>query len=369
MSCKFVTCQQHTDNLRGGAFGISAAHAAFLEVGQRYRTHSSRTAFNPRRSACRHVPSEAWQDSRASLLKRRFLSICAAVCTGTLWSRRAVAAEASADARQRRLTALRVDVEVLELRKIQSEVMLYDVGASRLVTLGELLQKGQRLREADLVCVGELHDSTSDHAIQRLLLDALACSLFTELRSQDAATVAGNDTLNQPKPQNLSPQKLALGVEYFTRQQQETLDGLIFGAGPKTGAAFKEAVGWETVWNYDWSLYSPLFRFCQLNLTRIVGLNIPFEGSMMVSKGGVEQAPEWLQELLPPLDRSNDWHRRRFEDMFKMPLEAAVQRMRSPLDGWSRNPNLDRFYDAQVLWDEYMAETAELYLARNGGRM
>lgn len=260
------------------------------------------------------------------------------------------------------------DEEVSLVRRLQQGVRLFDTKRQTFVSLPDLLVPGQPLHDADVVCIGELHDNEDDHAAQRLILDALTYSLFLELRRGEGISPKAP---NGRTPQNNSPQKLALGVEYFSRQQQPVLDDLIFGEAKESGqAGFRKAVDWENSWAFDWSIYAPLFRFCQLNLTRIVGLNIPYEAIQIVSRGGLDGLPDWLRPLLPELDLSQKKHRRRFEDMLRMPLEDAVARMRLPVgEGGGPKPELDRMYQAQVVWDEFMADSARRYLDARGGRM
>lgn len=208
------------------------------------------------------------------------------------------------------------DPEVRLIRELQQGVKLVDGKSGQSLALPQLLCPGSLLYDADLVCVGEIHDSAADHAMQRLLIDALTYQLFLELRQSegvDASAPRGRT------PQNLSAQRVAVGVEYFSRRQQPTLDSLIFdkskdglGSSP---SKFREACDWDRVWAYDWDIYAPLFRFCQLNLNRIIGLNLPLEAVLTVSRGGLDSAPDWLREQLPPLDLTQQKHRRRFEDM------------------------------------------------------
>jgi len=81
----------------------------------------------------------------------------------------------------------------------------------------------------------------------------------------------------------------------------------------------------------------------------------------MVAHGGIESVPSWLQELLPEMDLSQRQHRRRFEDTLRM--QNAHRERAQP------HPGLDHAYTAQVLWDEYMADSAHQYLSVNQGRL
>mmetsp|Transcript_20265 Transcript_20265/g.51778 ORF Transcript_20265/g.51778 Transcript_20265/m.51778 type:complete len:454 (+) Transcript_20265:61-1422(+) len=259
------------------------------------------------------------------------------------------------------------DEEVRLLRELQARFVLFDTRRKAFVGLPELLRPGGALYAADVVCIGELHDAEADHVTQRLLLDAIIYVFFLELRRSD-----GIDP-NAPQgrtAQNQSPQRVALGLEYFSRQQQPVLDDFIFGGTPKGVQDFRTACDWDNVWSYDWALHAPLFRFCQLNLTRIVGLNLPYEAAKIVSEGGLEALPSWFRATLPDVDLTQTAHRLRFEAMLKMPMETAIPSATADLAENTRSPNpaLDKIYQAQVLWDEYMADTAVRYLDANGGR-
>lgn len=252
-----------------------------------------------------------------------------------------------------RLRNLGQDPEVQLLRRLQDQMQLFDTARGQFVSLMDTLRSGEKLHDADLVCIGEQHDSEADHTIQRVLLDALTYALLCELRSTDMTT-----------PQNLSQQKVAVGVEYFYREQQDVLDALVFGGMPVK--VFQEQSYFSDVWNYDWSLYRPLFRYVQLNKNQLVGLNIPMEKVRAVSKSGVSNVS--FKDELPSLDLSKSRHRQRFEDMMRLPVETVLDRMKGTPD-FLPNPKLDRVYQSQCLWEEYMSETANRYLQANGGRM
>lgn len=67
-----------------------------------------------------------------------------------------------------------------------------------------------------------------------------------------------------------------------------------------------------------------------------------------LSQVGIAGLPQRLQEILPEMDLDNKAHRKRFEDA---------------ISGFSHGAGIDaaamnRMYEAQTLWDEYMAESA-----------
>jgi len=270
--------------------------------------------------------------------------------------------ERSMDSKERLLLG---DPEVEQIRRMQREFSLWDVKRQQWTTLEQALKPGELLYEADAICLGEIHTSDADHTVQRLIIDALTYQLFLELRKSEGVDPSATRGVT---PQNRSPKRLAVGVEYFQRQQQNVLDELIF-AGKMKGDEFRKAIEWDKVWNYEWSIFSPLFRFCQLNVTRIVGLNVPFEFSLQVSREGLKSLPEEVLPLLPALDLSNQRHRRRFEDLIQgVSVESSVARMKLPLSDFKPKMK-DSMYESQCLWDEYMAETAQKYIEASGGRL
>lgn len=81
------------------------------------------------------------------------------------------------------------------LRRLQDQLQLFDTKQGQFVTLPDTLCPGQKLHDADLVCIGEQHDSEADHTIQRVLLDALTYTLLRELRLSARCGVAGTVAL------------------------------------------------------------------------------------------------------------------------------------------------------------------------------
>jgi uncharacterized iron-regulated protein len=256
---------------------------------------------------------------------------------------------------------LRDDGEVKLLRRLQDSVRLFDAARGKFVRLSDALRPGEKLYEADLVCIGEQHDSEADHTIQRIILDAIQTKLIHE-HSDDGATAAG------------ATDPVAVGVEYFYREQNDVLDALVFGeANPKV---FQERSQFGKVWNYDWSLYKPLFRYVQLSKNRLVGLNIPKRMVREVAEYGIDNVA--FKDALPQLDLSVEQHRHRFENMMGGMHQHTVPVSANGMDssgvaGISSDagpdPVMDRFYTSQCLWEEYMSQSANGYLQANAGRM
>jgi uncharacterized iron-regulated protein len=102
-----------------------------------------------------------------------------------------------------------------------------------------------RLVTADVVCVGETHDSVMDHHIQLMIIKGLY--------AQD--------------------ENLGVGMEMFQRPFQKTLDRYISGA--VTEDTFLEDSDYQKRWGYDWSLYRPIVDFCRRDRVALAGLICP----------------------------------------------------------------------------------------------
>lgn len=145
---------------------------------------------------------------------------------------------------------------------------------------------------------------------------------------------------------------VAVGLESFYRQHQPALDRFVFRH--RDLAQLKLETNWDSNWGWDLNYYAKLFKYAALNNVRLVGLNVPLPVAKLVSKVGMEDLPTQLKEVLPDLDLKNVKHREQF--MESMQHNGG--------HGGSNHDMaaLQRMYETQTLWDEYMSESAALYL-------
>jgi uncharacterized iron-regulated protein len=139
---------------------------------------------------------------------------------------------------------------------------------------------------------------------------------------------------------------LTIGLEMFYRQQQRLLDDFVFGNGSFEELA--ERTNWRSTWGYDLNHYAKIFSFARKNQIRLVGLNCPYPLVNLVGRVGVEGVPAELQPYLPEMDLSNGAHYERF---------TAQLGEAGHLNSSMLPEKLQRMYEAQTLWDEYMAES------------
>ncbi|MBI3343696.1 MAG: ChaN family lipoprotein [Gammaproteobacteria bacterium] len=186
-----------------------------------------------------------------------------------------------------------------------------------------------RLAQRRVVLLGEVHDSFEHHRWQLQTLAALYA------RRPD----------------------MVLGFEMFPRRAQDVLDRWV--EGKLSEAEFLKQSEWHKVWNYDPSLYMPLFHFARMNRIPMLALNVdrglttkvrelgwdavPESGRQGVSKPAPAQ-PAYLEELLGVYQK----HRRPDTGHGDTPRDAKPV----ALD----DPDFLRFVQGQQVWDRAMAE-------------
>lgn len=187
---------------------------------------------------------------------------------------------------------------------------IYDLRTKQQVTLAALLAD---LETARVIYVGENHDNPHDHAVQ--------AGLLRHLWRQDRS--------------------LWVGVEMVSRPFQTALDA--WAQGETEEEELLETLEWEERWGFDFDFYRPVFEFARAHRLSLVALNAPAEVTRAISRGGLEAlSPEQRAEL-PELDTKNELHRAM--------VEEAFQEHKMPPD------RFERFYLAQLAWDETMADT------------
>ncbi len=190
---------------------------------------------------------------------------------------------------------------------------------------GAVLSKeamAERLRTARVIYAGEQHNSQSSHLAQLNVL----------------GQVYGID------------HDVALAVEMLPRRLQPQLDAFLAGSLDEDG--FLAAVDWEHTWGFDYGLYRPLFEFCRVHGLRIYAVNAPRELSRAVHQRGIAGLTPDEQTLLPS---GYPWPT-------PEPHRAFIRQI---FDGHPSDPKMpaaereaafERFYAAQLIWDESMAQ-------------
>lgn len=185
----------------------------------------------------------------------------------------------------------------------------------------------EQLLESRVVYVGEHHDRVADHEAQR--------AIVASLHARDPA--------------------VAIGLEMVQRPHQPALDAYV--AREIDEAALLERIAWSERWGFDFALYRPIFTFAREHGLPLVALNAPSELTRQVAREGLDALGAEQRAMLPAeLDLESAPHRRM--------VEGALRGHPGMTDA-----ALERFYAAQVVWDETMAETAASFVARSPARL
>ena len=107
----------------------------------------------------------------------------------------------------------------------------------------ELAEVVKNVERADVIFIGEIHDSTQNHKAQLDIVRSLHAKKFT----------------------------IAIGLEMFTREDQQKLDD--WTEGKLDEESFLPI--YSRNWSYGWQLYRDLFMFARDNHIPLIALNIP----------------------------------------------------------------------------------------------
>ncbi len=182
----------------------------------------------------------------------------------------------------------------------------------------------EKLAPNDLVFVGEIHNNAEHHLIQVQILQALmACC---------------------------GPVDVAM--EFFRTPQQPVLDSYL--AGEMDEREFLKAVEWDTSWGYPYHLYRPLISLARENGSRILALNVPQELVKRVARVGIGGlTPEERDRLPLQIDLSVRAHREYVRNAYLMHPRTRI-------------PSFEFFYEAQCVYEEFMAESLADYFIEAG---
>ena len=176
-----------------------------------------------------------------------------------------------------------------------------------------------------VVFVGEIHDRYDHHLNQLAIVQRL---------------------------HQLDP-NLAIGVEYFQQPFQAQVDDYI--QGRTTEKEFLRATDYFENWGYDYRLYAPIFRFAREQRIPVRAPNVPTALAAAVAKSGIaglsKQQRAYLPKEIGPADEA---YRNRLHEAFE------EHKITTP-------DAFNHFVEAQLVWDEGMAESAAAYLNANPG--
>lgn len=186
----------------------------------------------------------------------------------------------------------------------------------------------QELLKADVVYLGETHNSPEDHQAQLEILQAL---YREKLKNSKDATAP----------------RMVIAMEMFQRPYQNILDQYI--AGKITEEQLIEQSEYEERWGFPWEYYAPILRFARAHQLPVLALNTPTEVTRKVARNGLESLTAAERRYIPPLSEIRT-DNAEYRQMIQKSYEQHHQ------GGHGNSSSFERFFTAQVLWDETMAE-------------
>jgi len=187
------------------------------------------------------------------------------------------------------------------------------------------LELNERIARARAIFVGEQHDNPHHHFVQ---------SRIYELATQQ-------------------PGATGLGLEMLSRNHQDALSAFVTGSLDEP--AFLKAVDWEQSWGYSYGFFREMLQRCRTLGFPAFALNAPRTLSRAVSQKGLEGLDEDERAALPELVVGPAEHREFVRQAYGVHSTRRFVERR-----------FERFYRAQLLWDETMAESLARALSGPG---
>ncbi|WP_448384603.1 ChaN family lipoprotein [Desulfosoma sp.] len=194
-----------------------------------------------------------------------------------------------------------------------------DLHTGTKLSFEELIRALETVR---IVYVGEVHAREADHEVQQRIVEGL--------------WKAGK--------------RIGIGVEMLPRTVQAPLD--LWVRGTVDEAEFLEAVGWERHWGFPFEAYRPVFVFAREKNIPMRALNAPPAVARKVAHHGLEAlAEEERRQIARHFFMDDAAHRAYIQEEFKAHVPGGIK-------------DFETFYQAQLVWDETMAESLAVWLVQ-----
>ena len=183
-----------------------------------------------------------------------------------------------------------------------------------------------KLSNVSIVYVGEMHTSQEDHKVQLKILQKL---------SRGGRCVE-------------------LAMEMFPVEAQPILDRYI--RGEITEENFLEEVAWEDVWGFSYSLYRDLIDWQKEKHMPVLGLNAPIKVVRKIGHNGLGSlTPGERSQVAREFHLDDPANRLRIRKEFMVHEKVTIK-------------DFESFFEAQLAWEETMAQTLAQRLEQTGGK-
>jgi uncharacterized iron-regulated protein len=142
---------------------------------------------------------------------------------------------------------------------------------------------------------------------------------------------------------------VAIGLEMVQKPFQVVLDDYI--SGKISQDEMIDKTEYFSRWKFDFRLYKMIFDYARENKIPLVALNLETEITKKVSSEGIDSlSDEELAKIPSEIEFTDGRYKKNLEKVFNMhPMKS----------------DFDNFYQAQILWDETMADSAHRFMKAN----
>ena len=149
--------------------------------------------------------------------------------------------------------------------------------------------------------------------------------------------------------------KFGVGMEMFQIPYQKAINDYM--ADRINERQFLEETRYFKMWRFDYNLYKPVIDYLKQNKIPLIALNIDGDISRKVARLGMGGLTDKEKSSLPgAMDLTNEQYIGDLYDLF------TLHKMTTDIN------NFNYFFQAQILWDESMAESAINFLKKNPGK-
>lgn len=179
------------------------------------------------------------------------------------------------------------------------------------------------IQDKKVIYIGEYHDSKLHHSIQ--------LKIIKKIKEHNS--------------------KIAVGLEMFESKYQDIINDYIYGKINEE--EFLEKTQYKEKWGFNYSLYKPLINYFREERIHIIALNMESEIIKKISNYGISSLSSHELNRLPGhIDFTNERYRKMLFKIFKQHPKIS-------------NNDFQRFYSAQIVRDEEMAENIDRLLKNN----
>jgi uncharacterized iron-regulated protein len=143
-----------------------------------------------------------------------------------------------------------------------------------------------------------------------------------------------------------SGKDVAIGLEMFQRPFQMYLN--MYLAGRLSQAEMLRKTEYYKRWGFDFRLYKHIVDYAKAHRIQMIALNMPEEITKTVAKSGIPELTDEQGADLPKIVYTGGKYKDDLMQIFKMHEGGR---------------KFENFYQAQLIWDETMADSAAKYIA------